>query len=121
MSDFAVECQRLFDLYVASYRSGDAAGCAAIFSPDAEMYSPFGPPAIGRDAIAAQHRDWVAEGADTKKLDVVSSGQSGALGGCVATFSEGQTGAGNTLAVLARNAAGDWEIIRCSLTEGKDQ
>ena len=117
MSDFAKECQRLFDLYVASYRKGDAAGCAAIFAPDAEMYSPFGPPAIGREAIAEQHRDWVAEGAEGNMLTVVSSGQSGALGWCVATFSEGQTGEGHTLAVLARSPSGDWEITRCSLTE----
>jgi uncharacterized protein (TIGR02246 family) len=118
VSDFAQACQRLFDLYVDSYRKGDAAGCAAIFAPDAEMYSPFGPPAIGRDAIAEQHQDWVAESAESKKLIVVSSGQDGALGWSVATFSEGQTGTGHTLAVLARNAAGDWEIIRCSLSDG---
>jgi ketosteroid isomerase-like protein len=117
VSDFHAACQRLFDRYVSAYRNGDAAGCAAIFAPDAEMYSPFGPPAIGRDAIAAQHQDWVTEGADGKKLTVVASGQSGDLGWCAATFSERQTGDGHTLAVLARNATGEWDIIRCSLTE----
>ncbi|PUB10276.1 hypothetical protein DFP92_12038 [Yoonia sediminilitoris] len=43
---FREECQQLLDQYVSYYRKGDAAGCASVYSLEAEMYSPFGPPAI---------------------------------------------------------------------------
>ena len=46
--NFKDECQKLFDHYVAYYRAGDAVGCASVYSLNAELYSPYGPPAIGR-------------------------------------------------------------------------
>ena len=45
------EFKTLYDTYVACYRAQDAAGCAAVFAAEAELFSPFGPPAIGRAAI----------------------------------------------------------------------
>jgi hypothetical protein len=54
---FKKDCQALFDFYLSSYRAGDAKGCASVFSLDSELYSPFGPPAIGRPAITSIHKE----------------------------------------------------------------
>lgn len=115
---FKTECQQLFDRYVSCYREGNAAGCASIYASDAELYSPFGPPAIGRDAIEATHSVWVAEGGDDKQIKVESAGCSGNLGWCLASFSEGDAENGTSLNVLHRQSDGNWLITRCSLNEG---
>ncbi len=98
--DFQQDCQTLFDFYVACYREGDAAGCAAAFSPVAELYSPYGPPAVGRAAIEALHREWVEEEAEDKQITIERSGCSGDLGWCVAQFSEGSAAMGTSLNIL---------------------
>ena len=114
---FKQECQMLFDHYVACYRQADANGCASVFAAQAELYSPFGPPAIGRQAVEETHAEWVAEGAENKKVTVSSAGRDGELGWCLAEFSEGTTGEGVSLAVLARQPDGSWLITHCSLNE----
>jgi uncharacterized protein (TIGR02246 family) len=109
--------QDLMDRYVAAYRAGDSAGCAAVFTENAELRSPYGPAAIGRDAIARTHEEWTAEGAEGKRIDVVSAGVSGDLAWCLAAFSEGsETGEGKSLSVLERQPGGSWLIRMCSLT-----
>ena len=114
---FREECQRLLDRYVSSYCEGDAEGCAAIYARNAEMYSPFGPPAVGRQAIEDTHAEWVAEGAENKRIEVVIAESSGDLGWCLAKFSEGTTGEGISLNILARQSDGRWLITRSSLNE----
>lgn len=110
--------QALYDVYVESYRQRDAAGCASIFAQDAGLYSPFGPPAIGRAAIEAVQRDWVGEdGAEAKRIDVVDCGQEGDVGWCLAEYGEGAGVEGVSLNALARQADGSWLITRCSLNE----
>ena len=116
--DFQQQCQELFDVYVSFYRAGDAKGCASLFAMDAEMYSPFGPPAIGREAIEATHAEWLTEDADDKEIIVLSAGHDGNLGWCLARFSEGTEGVGFNLSVLAMQPDGRWAITRCSLNEG---
>lgn len=115
--NFQEECQQLLDQYLSYYRDGDAVGCASVYAFDAELYSPYGPPAIGRQAIAEIHKEWVEEGAANKKISVLSAGQSGDLGWCIAHFSEGATGSGSSLNILARQPDGRWAITHCSLTE----
>mgnify|MGYP003116538597 CR=1 FL=1 len=115
--NFQQDCQTLLDHYVARYRKGDAKGCAAIYAVDAALYSPYGPPVFGRDAIEKVHADWVREGAENKKITVSDAGQSGDLGWCIAHFSEGTTGTGTSLNVLMRQPDGRWEITQCSLNE----
>jgi len=83
------------------------------------MYSPFGPPAIGRQAIEDTHLEWVSEGADNKQIIVSSADRNGDLGWCIAQFSEGTTGEGVSLNVLARQSDGRWLITHCSLNEGQ--
>ncbi|MEX0286367.1 MAG: nuclear transport factor 2 family protein [Paracoccaceae bacterium] len=114
---FKEECQKLFDQYVSCYRQSDAKGCASVFAETAEMYSPFGPAAIGRQAIEHTHAEWVQEGAEDKQITVRSAGHTGDLGWCVAEFSEGSTGEGISLNVLARQPDGKWRITHCSLNE----
>ncbi len=114
---FETTFQKLFDRYVASYRSADAVGCASVFASEAELYSPYGPPAIGRTAIEAAHREWVNEGADNKKIDVVDAGGCGDVGWCLAHYSEGSAGRGTSLNVLERQQDGNWLITHCSLNE----
>jgi len=115
--DFKQQCQELLDLYVSFYRQGDAAGCASIYSSSAELYSAFGPPAIGRQAIEETHKEWVQDSADDKRISVLSAGQSDDLGWCIAHFSEDGAGSGISMNILARDGAGHWEITHCSLTE----
>jgi len=115
---FKQNCQRLYDHYVTCYQNGDAKGCASIFAAHAEMYSPFGPPAIGRQAIEDVHAEWVAEkGAQNKQVNVLSANREGDLGWCVGEFSEGMTGEGVSLNILARQSDGRWLITHCSLNE----
>ncbi|SIT13532.1 Ketosteroid isomerase homolog [Roseivivax lentus] len=114
---FREECQKPLDRYVSSYREGDAKGCAAIYAQHAEMYSPFGPPAVGRQAIEDTHAEWVAEGAENKTIEVVIAERSGDLGWCLAKFGEGTTGEGISLNILARQSDGGWLITRSSLNE----
>lgn len=115
---FKDACQTLFDRYVACYRAGDAAGCASIYAHDAELYSVFGPPALGRSAIEAMHVDWLQEEpAAGKQINVLSAGCDGRLGWCVADFSEGAEPGGISVNVLARQADDTWLITHCSLTE----
>lgn len=116
---FKIVFQELLDAYLASYRAKDAVGCASVYAPDGELYSPFGPPAIGRNAIGAAHLEWVEEGAENKEICVVDAGGSGDVGWCLAHFSEGSTGSGTSLNVLARQPDGKWLITHCSLNEAQ--
>ena len=118
--NFESECQQMFDRYLSSYRAGDATGCASVFSLDSELYSPYGPPAIGRAAIASAHKEWVEEGGEDKQLQVMSAGCSGDLGWCVVSYSEGTTGNGTSINILARQPDGAWLITHCSLNEAQD-
>lgn len=116
MSD-ETDMPHLLERYVAAYHAGDSAACAAVFTQDGELRSPFGPAAIGRDAIARTHAAWVAEGSAGKRVDLRSWGVSGDLGWCLAAFAEGdQTGEGESLCVLQRRPGGGWLIRMCSLT-----
>jgi ketosteroid isomerase-like protein len=106
--------------YEQAYRRGDAAGCAACFHADATLHSAFGPPAQGRAAIEALHRDWVQDGAG-KTLEIVEHGAEGGLAWAWVRFAEGaETGVGWSLAVMVRDGAGGWLIRAVSLTAGEE-
>jgi ketosteroid isomerase-like protein len=109
--------QPLLDAYAVAYRAGDAEGCAACFTDDAQLLSPYAPPARGRTEIAALHADWVTEG-DEKTLTLQDGGIEGELGWGLAAFTEGGGAeAGLTLCVFARQpGGGPWRIRLCSLT-----
>ena len=118
MTTLQQELQSVWDRYVAAYKAGDAAGCAAVFTPDAAVYSPYGPPAIGRAAIAAQHSEWVKLGGDGKTLIIEGAGSSGDLAWCLLRYSEGEVaGNGTNLTVFERQAGGNWLARISSLNE----
>ena len=113
------ELQAVFDQYVTAYQTGDAHGCAAVFLPDAQLMSPYGPTASGRDAIEAQHVDWTRAGGEGKRLEIVAFGGSGDVARALAAFSEGEaTGEGTSLCVFERQPDGRWLIRMCSLNAG---
>jgi uncharacterized protein (TIGR02246 family) len=110
------ELQALWDIYVAAYRAGDAVGCASIFTDDAEMHSPYAPPARGREAIAMLHGIWTQHATPDKTLAVTEAGGSGDLAWSLAAYSEGEaTGNGTSLSVFQRQTGGGWLIRMCSL------
>ena len=112
------EAQRLCDAYAAAYRVGDAAGCAALFVPDGWLFSPYNPPAQGRPAIEAVHREWTAlEGSDTKSLTVMEAGASGDVGWCLVVYTDAPgLDEGSSVNILERQADGGWLIRACSVT-----
>jgi uncharacterized protein (TIGR02246 family) len=112
---FEVQAQSLMDQMAAAYRAGDAAGCAALFTADATLLSPYAPATRGRDAIEALHAVWTTP-ANSKQLTVIEAGQSGDLGWCLAAYSEGDfAGNGTSLCTLVRQQDGTWQIRLCSL------
>ena len=109
------ELQELMNKMVEAYRAGDAARCAALFVPDGMLYSPYAPPARGRQAIEALHRDWT-QGGGNKQLTVIDAGSSESLAWCHAAYSEGEvSGNGTSLNILERQADGHWLIRICML------
>ncbi|MEM9550838.1 MAG: SgcJ/EcaC family oxidoreductase [Pseudomonadota bacterium] len=114
--DIAEEMQRLYDQYVDAYRAENAAGCASIFTDDAEFFSPFGQAARGQTAIEATHIDWLRIGGSDVQVKVVSADAAGDLAWCLAEFSGASApGPGTVLSVLQRQSDGGWRIRICSL------
>ena len=110
------ELQSLLNVMAAAYTAGDAAACAAVFTPDAALFSPYAPPTYGRAAIEDLHRGWVGHGAGNKTIRVVDAGMAGDLAWALAHYAEGDvTGDGTSLMVFARQPDGGWLCHRCSL------
>ncbi|NKK61822.1 hypothetical protein ELH40_08410 [Rhizobium ruizarguesonis] len=110
--------QDLMDRMTASYRAGDAAACAAMFTLDAQLYSPYAAPAFGREAIEALHQEWTHGGVPDKKLQVLQSGGSNDTAWTLNAYSEdGGKVRGNSLAVWQRGRDRVWRIRICSLND----
>jgi ketosteroid isomerase-like protein len=117
--------QATLDGMARAYCAGDAHGCAAFFTGDAELYSPYAPPAKGRAEIEALHRDWT-RGATEKRFEVLDCGGTGGLAWALARFSDAGGDSGTTLAVFewheaaasgaSGRATGGWLCRACSLT-----
>lgn len=113
------ELQAALNEMARVYAAGDAAACAALFTADATLHSPFAPPAHGRAEIEALHRDWTRD-ATAKRFEILDCGGSGELAWALARFSEGETGTGMTLAVFERHEQAGWLVRACSLNEAED-
>jgi uncharacterized protein (TIGR02246 family) len=121
---FSAEMQAVMAEYLAAYRASDAGRCAAIYTSDATIYSPFGPPVQGRDAIAAAHESWVATGEDNKHIDILDCAASGDLGYCLVAYSArvsdddgtDRLEAGTNLMAMVREG-GAWRIRLSSMNE----
>ena len=112
------ELQAVADAMAKAYNAQDAAGCAALFTPDAELHSPYAPPARSRADIEALHRVWTEGGSD-KSFTVLDAGRSGDLAWCLLSFAEGPvTSEGTSLCVMARQPDEAWLIRMCCLHGG---
>jgi ketosteroid isomerase-like protein len=118
MMAFLDQMTGLFDCMSRAYRVGDAQGCAAFFTQDAILLSPYAVPTTGQDAIADLHRVWVGDGGNSKTLEVVDCGHSGDLGWCLVAYHEGGvTGSGKSLNIVTRRSDGEWLISHCVLSD----
>ena len=73
--------------YLSAYSTQDSEGCARAFTPNGVLFSPYGPPARGRQAIAETHSEWFAEEEDDKCLEVLEFHQAGDSGHCLLGWS----------------------------------
>ena len=96
----------------------DAATCAALFTDDGVIISPWAPTARGLDAIRATHQAWFDEGEANKRLTVLEVDSSGDLAYCLLAWSgdypqsDGSvaTYSGTSVNVLQRQANAEWKI-----------
>lgn len=65
--------QELVDRCLACQQNGDVEGIVALYTDDGSIYSPYGPPAIGREAIRATFAQWVTGREINKRLDVIEA------------------------------------------------
>ncbi|MER8438349.1 hypothetical protein NKH36_00100 [Mesorhizobium sp. M1312] len=112
------DLQNVYNAYAKAYRGKDAAGCAAVFTQEGEVYSPYAPPARGRTAVEALHRVWTQLGGDDKQLSVIDAGSSGDLAWCLTAYRD-EHEKGTSLNVFQRQPDGRWLIRICSLNEDK--
>jgi len=109
------ELQAFLDRMAEAYSAGDARACADMFCEQAQLHSPFAPPAIGRAAIRALHEDWTGDGG-AKSFAVLDHGGNAGLAWCLCRFSEGAVnGDGTSLLVLEPGPDGDWLVRSCCL------
>lgn len=113
------------DRYFAAYEAHDARGCASVYTPDAVALSPWGPPARGREAIAAPHSEWFEAGERNKTNAIDDLLVDGDLAVCLLRYSADVPAAdggtekvfGISLNSLKRQPDGSWKIRHTSLNE----
>lgn len=115
----ADEIREMLDGYVAAYLAGDAERCTDAFLDDALLSSHVRPPARGREAIAAVHREWLAVPSRDKAISLVTVGGDARHAWAIAryadTMSDGGVDRGLALLVFERQR-GAWRIRACSLS-----
>lgn len=121
---FLAEMEAMMAGYVAAFEAKDAAGCAEIYAQDTAIYSPFGPPVIGRAAISAEHHDWFKPGEENKRVDIIDCTASDDLGYCLIAYPADVTDDDGTvrqevvtnLCAMVRQS-GTWQITQSSMNE----
>ncbi|MFT3732244.1 MAG: SgcJ/EcaC family oxidoreductase [Hyphomicrobium sp.] len=121
MPDRSIE--RLAARLLYALRTHDAPACAALFTEDCPLLSPYGPAAVGREAVCATHQAWFEEGETNKRLRLLDAGADGEVGYCLLAYSgdypkaDGSrtTESGKSLNVLERQTDGEWKIRISSL------
>ncbi|KAA3631789.1 MAG: SgcJ/EcaC family oxidoreductase [Proteobacteria bacterium] len=108
-------------------RQHDAAACAALFTENGVILSPYGTEARGRSAIESTHREWFEEGETNKRMELLEVGASGDVGYCILAYAgdylqpDGSysTESGKSVSVLKRQSSGEWKIHVSSLNSDK--
>jgi uncharacterized protein (TIGR02246 family) len=72
--------ERLVAKLLEALQRQDAGACAALFTHDGLVLSPYGPPAKGREEIRATHQSWFDEGETNKQLKLLEADSSGEIG-----------------------------------------
>jgi len=122
-SDTQAEITSLVARLLEALQRHDADACAALFSEDGLILSPYGPPARGRNEIQVTHQGWFDEGETNKRLTVLETRISGDLGYCLLAYAgdyvqpDGtcSTHRGRSLSILQRMPNGEWRIRLQSL------
>jgi len=81
------QLMKTVEAYFAAYGAQDQDGCARTFTPDGALFSPYGPAARGRAAIAATHLEWFAEDEQDKRFELLEFHGNGVCGHCVLGWS----------------------------------
>jgi len=123
--DAHVEFQALIDRYLEGYERHDAQACASQYAQNGKVFSHWGAPATGIDAIRALHEDWFLEGESDKVMAVFDARAVGDTGYCLVRYSAnlpGEAGGlrrvfGSSLNTLARQTDGQWKIHHTSINE----
>jgi ketosteroid isomerase-like protein len=108
----------------AAMNDGDVEGCLGFHTADGAIYSPYGPPAMGREALRATYRDWLGAGERKKRFRVRAAGGCEALGWCLLDYSSDfpdgagtlVTERGQSLNVMELGSDGVWRAKVSSLT-----
>ena len=122
------QIESLVEHYLAAYEGHDAKSCTAVYTSDARVLSPWGPPANGHTAIEAAHLAWFEDGETNKQMHIEDLIIVGDLAICLIRFeadipgTEGDTQRfhGASLNALRRQTGGSWKISHTSLNELHD-
>ncbi len=122
-SDGQAEIASLVARLLDALQRHDADACAALFSEDGLILSPYGPAARGRNEIRVTHQGWFDEGETNKRLTVLEARAAGDLGYCLVAYAgdyiqpDGtcSTHRGRSLSILQRMPDGEWRIRLQSL------
>jgi hypothetical protein len=74
--------ESLVAMLLEAIKRRDSAACAALFTDDGLILSPYGPSSRGTDEIAATHQAWFDEGETNKRMTLLDADASGDLGRC---------------------------------------
>lgn len=121
--------QPVLDRYLQAYIAHDSAGCAAEFTPDGQIFSPYGPPATGTAALKAAHDCWFEEGEFNKSMTILEARAEGGVGFCSLLYAANVTApdgqvlriVGTGLSTFLRQTDGSWKIRHTSLNELEEQ
>ena len=118
------EMEQLVAALLRAYQAKDAAACAALYSEDGAVYSPYAPPAMGRAAIQKLHQDWLDEGDTNKRLEILEAGGDSDIAYVLLAYAGDTpqedggviTESGTSLNLCQRQPDGSWRIHISSLT-----
>ena len=127
MTEDRDQIHALIAQYLDAYEARDAAGCVALYTEDACILSPWGPPVRGQKAIAGAHLEWFEEGETNKVMQIADLRIDAALAICLVRYAadipaeDGPTRVfGASLNALCRQPGGGWKISHTSLSELAD-